>query len=460
MPRSLPRTDAQCRNVIWREILHHGSGDDIYESNLLAIVKNDKAGICGGIVGAINAAVAATGIIFALDMFAFAYTMLFSAEDSPFIEQVLVRPVIIFAIIALLSCAFFGFAIGFQTKLPVFFNNMFIGFVILIVAPFVASMNFLMPLVLGSFASFLLSIAKAIFFADSTLQPDVLLPYFFAVTLIISLAFLGVLGNAIYSSFVDPDFPNGPEWKGNARSYSWAWRKPATYPELERAIRTLGDKQLKEAVDEIAKTNLDAINPEIVANNMQSDDYVRRFIARQQCVQVGGEMVPLLNRVSADLALLLITQISTSTTKKLSKGRHLCPECCSVVQQRTASFSGHAFKYWGCRICHNSRQIAKFKGALIGTIDPTSSVTLATDSINYFWNYSRTEFIGDLDRFEVCGGSDEDVERFLIDLSDEQDEERLRMYRKAPLILKISGVSDNTIRMGKEFFKRVKRETT
>lgn len=79
---------------------------------------------------------------------------------------------------------------------------------------------------------------------------------------------------------------------------------------------------------------------------------------------------------------------------------------------------------------------------------------------NLIWNYSQTEFITDMDRFEVRSGSDEDVERFLINLSDQQDPERLQMYRNADLILRINGVSDNTIRMANEFFKRVKYENS
>ncbi len=189
----------------------------------------------------------------------------------------------------------------------------------------------------------------------------------------------------------------------------------------------------------------------------------------------GGEAVPALQTIATsyngpqrvvvwklrEIAMRLLEDIARTTMAHQAEGL-LCPVC-------LVRFSRHQVRlpwlrsvtYYGCRQCGQSRKF--FKGTVVAMLDSRTGweITKREEILRINWLARRTLF--DIDRVEILQASDEDVERFAVQVGNDTDPYRKSRYKRMPCFISYKcRLSENSLRVLSSVFGRVERvrETT
>lgn len=175
-------------------------------------------------------------------------------------------------------------------------------------------------------------------------------------------------------------------------------------------------------------------------------------------VEMGGEVVPVLHPISKRYHMLqhvagqLIFDIGRNTEKQL-KGQEsqlLCPHClvhCGM-HRINVPWIGE-ITYYGCRACGQSRNFVPSDNyRLVVVLDRglMAEQTNHNETIRINWIEYRKLF--DFEEVEVVRATDEDVERFAVQVGNDTDPFRNIRYKQ--MICTISsgcGLSENSIRI-------------
>ncbi len=178
----------------------------------------------------------------------------------------------------------------------------------------------------------------------------------------------------------------------------------------------------------------------------------------------GGKIAPVLHPIAEDkthplrhVALRLLKDIGAETKFKY---RHriteiLCPECLT-------QFSAHHLKltwfvnpgvtiYYGCRVCSQSQEFIEETPILVLDRAMTEPQIFTADTLRVNWLLARR--LIDCDQIEIIEASDEEVERFVVQLGNNTDPLRERLFKMVPVILSAScHLSANTHQMLERVF--------
>ncbi len=171
-----------------------------------------------------------------------------------------------------------------------------------------------------------------------------------------------------------------------------------------------------------------------------------------QVVAQGGEAIPTLQRLEADRqhplhrpAAQLIADIGHETTLRLGSlaGQTYCRRCllrCTAHPVRLSWWQ--TVTYYGCRGCGQSREL--FQGQVVAVLDSNMAAGQAEqeDSLRVNWLARRELF--DFDRVEIVQATDEQVERFAVQVGNDTDP--ARSYRGLPCRVSCP-LSANTMRI-------------
>ena len=177
-----------------------------------------------------------------------------------------------------------------------------------------------------------------------------------------------------------------------------------------------------------------------------------------------GEALPALQPAATDdhvglqrIATQILKDIGRTTTHRLSHQaeRLLCRHClarCSAHNVRLPWF--RSVTYYGCRCCGQSREF--FKGQVVAMLDRgvTSELSQSEEILRVNWLTRRTLF--DFDRVEISRATDEDVERFAVQVGNDTDPYRKPRYKRMRCIVRCaSDLSENTLRILERMFGQV-----
>ncbi|MCA9190398.1 MAG: hypothetical protein KDB03_01495 [Planctomycetales bacterium] len=464
----LPSSIMEHHAIVWRELLHHGFVDHEYRTALESIVENDRSGLLGGIIGALNGFVGSIGIVLTL-LIPAAWTRLFgnlmlyidaspdeailnSIEQSRKIFELAIPGFYVLASTS--SATLFYFAS--RARWKNIFRSMFSGVAVMFGAPLIGAVAFAQIFVVLAIATAIgTRILNVAVDQLSSLTFSMSWSYVYWVGLIVWIFLVAAI---VIGNLRDAFKQSYDSWRDTARKYGIWWARRPTFQVLENTLNYVGNDALRQGIDKASRSPPGSLDPLRVVESLSSSLLVDRVTARHRCARLGGMVVTqLANSRDQQLAIALLTQISQTTIKNLSRGRYFCQKCVTLVQSQTVKVRNKTFTFWGCRSCGQGHKVLKLAGPLVGVIDPLGSEKFSQDRDLYQWNYSLLGVIGDIDRFEVRSGSDEDLERFLIDLSNDHDKVRHEMYRRSPLWIQIGSVSTNTLSMAREMFGQVKK---
>src|SRR5688572_15242710 len=117
----------------------------------------------------------------------------------------------------------------------------------------------------------------------------------------------------------------------------------------------------------------------------------------------------------------LLDDIATETASRLGKNpqRWLCPRCLTYCTKHNTQTWLQSVAYYGCRTCKQSRQF--LKGPVVAILDNQMETELAEqpDRLQFNWLCRRKLF--DFSQIEIIRASDEEVERFAVQVGNDTD---------------------------------------
>jgi len=202
--------------------------------------------------------------------------------------------------------------------------------------------------------------------------------------------------------------------------------------------------------------------------DLANKDWGKQFIARHTLVALGGEVVePLMAALDRDSdssfrerAVWVLKRVAEDTTARLatSTSHLLCSRCLvrCHLHRVTLSWWQKTFTYYGCRACRQSREFFDWPGEIVAVLDQEMSAeqVQAEGVLRVSWLKRGSLF--DFDRVEIVNSSDEQVERFAVQVGNDTDSLRRPRYREMPCqVASNCRLSENTLRVLKNTFGSV-----
>jgi hypothetical protein len=171
---------------------------------------------------------------------------------------------------------------------------------------------------------------------------------------------------------------------------------------------------------------------------------------------LGGEAIPGLYEIARDdshllkhIAAKLIQEIGWQTTQCLrNRAENLfCPRCLTCCGEHTVSLHWwQAVSYYGCRLCGQSRQF--IDGWVMAVLNSDMSVETFKQNGTLHVNWLLRRALFDFDEVHIVQATDEDVERFAVQVGNDTDPARTTGYHHMRcLVSPDCHLSENTRRI-------------
>ncbi len=252
-------------------------------------------------------------------------------------------------------------------------------------------------------------------------------------------------------------------WQGQppVKKVEWALRQAQTH---HPPAKQVWDEPLR-LLDEVRKKQLD---PNQLIAKLESDDWKERFAAGHALIAIGGEATETLQELATDqtnplweTVVWLLASIERDTTNQFAwRVNHtLCPHCLVRYDARSVDVAlGVSFTYYGCRVCGQSRDFLDLPRGTVAVLDNMwpDEQNKQDDLLQVNWLVRRTLF--DFDWIEIINATDEDVERFAIQVGNDTDPFRRDRYSQMHCILSRNcRLSENTMRILQRMFGQMKQ---
>lgn len=179
---------------------------------------------------------------------------------------------------------------------------------------------------------------------------------------------------------------------------------------------------------------------------------------------LGGEIVPVLLQTlvfDAETLAPITMQLLYDLEQKTNELSHqtsnlLCPTCLRryAIHKVQVPHQNTSINYWGCRICSQSR--VSLKGRVLAVLDKKmlSEQVQKDGQLRVNWLIRRTLF--DFDEVWIIDATDEDVERFVVQVGNDTDSARKSEYKQIRCqVVPICKLTQNTERILKRTFGKV-----
>lgn len=276
---------------------------------------------------------------------------------------------------------------------------------------------------------------------------------------------LGVLFGALRLGLDD-------DYKNQYRPWFFWWRERPQAYEVREAIKQACQTQpaarkiWAAVIDQLEQSQKEPGSTKTLMTQFQSQDWTERFIAGHTLVALGGEAIASLRSVALDkrsplrqTSIWLLHSIGRETTSRLAPqaARLLCPHClirCGIGSVQLPD--GNDFTYYGCRACGQSREFWECPAGVVARLDAgwTETHNLQDGLLRVNWLTRRTLF--DFDAVEIIQATDEDVERFAVQVGNDTDPFRRPHYKQMRcIVMPGCELSENTLRILRRTFGEV-----
>jgi hypothetical protein len=188
--------------------------------------------------------------------------------------------------------------------------------------------------------------------------------------------------------------------------------------------------------------------------------------AYAQTVASGGEMVPFLETVLAEkehplrpvAAQLLQDTAATTLHLRDHLPQLVCKRCIVRAHAHEVNLPGLKFVvYYGCRACRQSHEFFQVK-QVVAVLDSRMAGEPVEQEDILRVNWLSRHQLFDFNEVEIIQASDEEVERFVIQIGNDVDEVRKARYREMRCLLSSGcALSENTQRILQRTFRQVVR---
>lgn len=177
---------------------------------------------------------------------------------------------------------------------------------------------------------------------------------------------------------------------------------------------------------------------------------------------MGGRAVPALlnfahneNSPLKEIALRLLKDIA-----EISKSQYahqtlpiLCPDCLTNYQELDINI-GLGFTYWACRNCLQNSEFLLGEVVAVLDSDRSTKIKVKDDLVEVNWLLHRRPF--DFNRVQIVQATDEDIERFAVQIGNDTDDLRQARYKTIPCFVSAEyALSENSRRVLEQVFEIV-----
>ncbi|MEM7348305.1 MAG: hypothetical protein AAF485_29095, partial [Chloroflexota bacterium] len=174
-------------------------------------------------------------------------------------------------------------------------------------------------------------------------------------------------------------------------------------------------------------------------------------------VAFGGEAIPQLQTLSAEdsdtqtFVTPFLKAIAQETTERLKPQQTtaLCEICFARVGPhpiKTESLT--SLSYYGCRACGQSRAFLSWKGPIVAVLNHLDEADYTEQGDTLRINYLQHGALFDFDRVDIIQATDEEVERFAMQVGNDTDDIRKPKYAGMPYTISPAcNLSENTQRI-------------
>lgn len=277
----------------------------------------------------------------------------------------------------------------------------------------------------------------------------------------------------------DPDYAEYLYLVVASGYFSWfkkllyQWKSRALAGEVEAALYQIsrvewsGNNAWARYLRRLEREKDDDIPLETLVEELENYHWLKRFIARHVLFYRGGEAVDLLETIAKDgssaveeIAEWLIKSIGAETSERLAQEPEhwICTQCftgCSAYRLLWKPI----LTYYGCRICKRSYGLIYSPKAVVCIINRDWSELYQQNNESLAVNWLKHRTVFDFNRVEIIQATDEDVERFAMNVGNDTDPQRRAKYDD--LHCKIAAdchLSENTLRILQTMFGTVEKE--
>lgn len=183
-----------------------------------------------------------------------------------------------------------------------------------------------------------------------------------------------------------------------------------------------------------------ATTVEMLIEQLDSDYWLERFMARHLLVHRGGEAVEALRQIvdealpnHKDTALWLLKSIEFETTARLAQKEDqlYCKRCFTFCQRQWVDLSWRPDPFfYGCRTCRQSLDFFVCSRGVVAVLDNKGAEAYSFKNGLLRVNWFRHRKIFDFDRVEIIRATDEEIERFAMRVGNDIDPYRKPRYSR------------------------------
>ena len=176
-----------------------------------------------------------------------------------------------------------------------------------------------------------------------------------------------------------------------------------------------------------------------LVSDLESYHWRTRFIARHLLLFRGGEVIETLQTIASDhasdiqhIATWLIKSIGAETSQRLGAEpkNWLCLRCFIRCDAHYLSWK-QILIYYGCRACRRSWGLIYWPQDVICTLGSDWIETYRQHNNRFQVNWFKHQTLFDFDNIEIIEATDEEVERFAVQVGNDTDPQRKAKYGKA-----------------------------
>jgi len=278
--------------------------------------------------------------------------------------------------------------------------------------------------------------------------------------IVLGLFILEGLGIRVMVWLLGLDRGKQPHYSHRYRAGYFWWRDRPYRTEFETALRkacavSSGATEIWGPVlENLEQQRKQPGPPERLVENLRHVDWVERFTAAQLLITLGGVAAPPLQAAASQpgsilrrKAMDLLRQIERETTQLADQCWNLlCPRCLRRCGRHSVPVAGDmTIIYYGCRMCGQSHVL--WPGQVVAVLDADMPGNVErSDPFRVNWLTRR--FLFDFDEVEIIRATDEEVERFVVQVGNDTDPVRQGRYQHMPCrIGPECHLSENTMRV-------------
>lgn len=190
--------------------------------------------------------------------------------------------------------------------------------------------------------------------------------------------------------------------------------------------------------------------------------------AYPKIIALGGEAVPALQTIFKDkshpfytVTPQLLTEIAETTRQRWADRLPYlrCGRCLGRCVDFTVSLSPlTSLTYYGCQSCGQSQEFFEFEGQVVAVLDSAMTSPQVEQAATLRVNWLARRALFSFDAAEIVRASDEEVERFTIQVGNDTDPARQPRYRELRCLVSIDcNLTENTWRILHRTFGEVDR---